>query len=101
MSAQNHRRRAYQQTVKDKIAKRLAELNNLQNTLPVPPKKEETRLFNPTSPTLKKSVIDKIEVTTKAGALNDGKWLAQLKPGMLSLEMCLLCLFKLIVRKNK
>lgn len=50
------------------------------------PKKEETRMFKPSSPTLKKSVIDKIEVATKAKLLNDGKWLAQAKAGTLSLD---------------
>lgn len=67
------------QSVKDRIAKLLAELN-------APPKKEETRMFKPSSPTLKKSVIDKIETATKAKILNDSKWLTQAKAGTLSLD---------------
>ena len=51
-----------------------------------PKKKEEIRLFNPSSPTLKKSVIDKIEEATKDKVLKDGKWLAQAKSGALSLD---------------
>ena len=50
------------------------------------PEKEETRMFNPSSPTLKKAVVDKIESATKAKVLSDGKWLLQAKAGTLSLD---------------
>ena len=53
---------------------------------PVAPKKEVTRLFEPSSSTLKKSVIDKIEKATNDKVLQDGKWLAQAKAGTLSLD---------------
>lgn len=53
---------------------------------PTPPKKEEIRLFKPSSPTLEKSMIDKIEKATKDKVLKDSKWLAQAKAGTLSLD---------------
>lgn len=51
-----------------------------------PPKKEEIRLFKPSSPTLNTSMIDKIEKATKDKVLQDPKWLAQAKAGTLSLD---------------
>ncbi len=49
-----------------------------------PPTKEAARMFNPTSPTLRNSVINRIEKATKDGILKDGKWLKQAKDGTLT-----------------
>lgn len=50
-----------------------------------PPKKEEARMFKPSSPTLEKSVIDYIEQAAKEKIISD-KWLIRVKAGTLSLD---------------
>lgn len=65
------------QSVKDRIAKRLAELNA--------PPKEEIRMFNPSSPTLKAAYEQFLTDAIHKGVLTD-KWLKDYKAGKLSLD---------------
>lgn len=64
------------------------------------PKKEETRMFKPTSPTLEKSFVEKIEAATKKGVLKDSKWAAQARAGKLKIDDAV-ALSSYIDSKNK
>lgn len=66
------------QSVKNRIAKRLAELN-------APPKKEESRMINPSSPTLNTAFEQFLSSAIKDGTIAD-KWLTDYKAGKLSLD---------------
>lgn len=78
------------QSVKDRIAKRLKELNAL--------KKEETRMFKPSSATLSDAYEQFLNDAIKADILTD-KWLKDFKAGKLSLDDALA--LKVIVDQRK
>ena len=68
-------------SVRDAIAKRLVALNT---TIPVRPK-EEIRMFNPSSTTLKVAFEQYLEESVKGGMITE-KWLIDFKAGKLSLD---------------
>ncbi|WP_445683720.1 peptidoglycan recognition protein family protein [Sporosarcina sp. FSL K6-3457] len=68
-------------TVRNKIAKRLAELNTVKPILP----KEDIRMFNPSSATLKAAFEQYLVEAVKKGLMTD-KWLTDYRAGKLSLD---------------
>lgn len=79
-------------TVHNSIAKRLAELNT-----PTPPK-EDVRMFNPSSATLKVAYEQYLSDAIKEGLISD-KWLTDCKAGKLSLDDALA--LKVIIDQRK
>ncbi|MBO0586595.1 N-acetylmuramoyl-L-alanine amidase [Sporosarcina sp. E16_8] len=79
-------------TVRNTIAKRLAELNT-----PAPPK-EDIRMFNPSSTALKVAYEEFLSDALKEGLISD-KWLTDYKAGKLSLDDALA--LKVIIDQRK
>jgi len=79
-------------TVRNAIAKRLAELNTLT------PLKEDARMFNPSSATLKVAYEQYLSDAVKEGMISD-KWLMDFKAGKLSLDDALA--LKVIIDQRK